>query len=76
MRGYIKNFDDGRKNMSFRIEDIDIFFKFNEIWNKIKKTLNIKFHSQPIYDKKYIKARIKIFNDVINTVFSDNEIPN
>ena len=75
MSGYIKYFDDGGKNMSFRIEDIDIFFKFNEIWNKIKKKLNIKFHSQPIYDEKYIKAKIKIFNDVINTVFSDNEIP-
>ena len=38
--------------MSFEMEDNDIFFKYNEIWNKIKKTLNIKFSSQPIYDKK------------------------
>ena len=25
--------------------------KYDEIWNKIKKTLNIKFHSQSIYDE-------------------------
>ena len=36
------------KEMSFKIEDDNIFFKYNEIWNKIKMTLNIKFHSQPI----------------------------
>ena len=25
--------------------------KYDEIWNKIKKSLNIKFHSQSIYDE-------------------------
>ena len=41
MSGYIKYFDDGGKNMSFKIEDDNIRFKYNEIWNKIKKMLNI-----------------------------------
>ena len=31
----------------------------NKIWNKIKKMLNIKFHSQPSYDEKYIKIKVK-----------------
>ena len=61
--------------MSFKIEDDDIFLKFSVIWNKIKKTLNIKFHSQPTYDQKYIKTKVKTFNEVANTVFSDSEIP-
>ena len=64
MSGYIKYFDDGGKNMSFKIEDDSIHFKYNEIWNKIKKMLNIKFHSQSIYDKKYIKNKVKAFNVV------------
>ena len=55
MSGYITYFDDGGKNMSFRIEDDDLFLKYNEIENKIKKALSIKVHSQPIYDEKYIK---------------------
>ena len=55
MSGYITHFDDGGKNMSFRIEDDDLFLKYNEIENKIKKALSIKVHSQSIYDEKYIK---------------------
>ena len=47
----------------------------NEIWSKIKKTLTIKLHSQPIYDEKFIKSKVKTFDDVINIVFLDNEIP-
>ena len=37
-------------------------------------TLGIKFHSRLIYDEKNIKTKVKTFNDVVNTVFSDNEI--
>ena len=32
------------KKMSFKIEDDAILVKYNKNWNKIKKTLNIKFH--------------------------------
>ena len=49
----------GGKNMSFMIEDHSILTKYNEIWNKIKKTLNIKFHSMPVYDEKYIKTKVE-----------------
>ena len=43
MSGYIKYFDDCGKNMSFKTKDDNIFLKYNKIWNKIKKALNIKF---------------------------------
>ena len=45
MSAYIKYFENGGKNMSFVIKDDDVSDKYHEIWNKIKKTLNIKFHS-------------------------------
>ena len=61
--------------MSFVIKDDDVLDKYNEIWNKIKKTLNIKFHSMPVYDEKYIKAKVKEFNGVIKTNFLSDEIP-
>ena len=54
MSGYIKYFDNGGKYMSSMIKDNSVLVKYNEIWNKIKKTLNIKFHSMPAYDEKYI----------------------
>ena len=75
MSGYIKYFEDGRKNISFKTEEEDVHLKYNEIWNKIKRILNVKFHSQPIYDYKYIKTKVKSFNNKINTLFSGDEIP-
>ena len=36
MSGYIKYFDNGGKNMSFKIEDESVYLKYTEIWNKIK----------------------------------------
>ena len=75
MSGYIKYFDDGGKSMSFKIEDESVYLRYNEIWNKITKTANTRFHSQPIYDDKYIKTKVKAFSGVINTLFSDNKIP-
>ena len=69
MRGYIKYFDNGGKNISFKIEDESLYLKYTEIWNKIKDMLNIKFHSQPIDNDKYIKTKVKAFNSMINTLF-------
>ena len=75
MSGYIKYFDNGGKSMSFKIEDESVYFKYTVIWNKIKKSLNTRFHIQPIYDDKYIKAKVKTFSSIANTLFSGNEIP-
>ena len=60
--------------MSFKIEDESVYLKYTKTWNKIKKCLNTRFHSQPIYDDKYIKTKVKKFNSMINTLFSGNEI--
>ena len=59
MSGYIKYFENRGKNMSFMVEDDSVWVKYNEIWNKIKNTLNITFYSMPVYDEKYIKAKVK-----------------
>ena len=67
MTGYIKYFENGGKNMSFIVKDDVHLNKYNEIWNKIKETLSIKFHSMPVYDEKYIKAKVREFNGVIKT---------
>ena len=46
MNGYIKYFDCGGKNMSFKIEGESVYLKHTEIWNKTKGLLNAKFHCQ------------------------------
>ena len=75
MTGYIKYFENGGKNMSFVIKDDDVLDKYNEIWDKIKGKLNIKFHSMPVYDEKYMKAKVREFNGVIKTNFLSDEVP-
>ena len=50
-------------------DDDDVLDKYNEIWDKIKETLSIKFHSMPVYDEQYIKAKVREFNGVIKTNF-------
>ena len=75
MTGYIKYFENREKNMSFLIKDDDVLDKYNEIWDKIKETLSIKFHSMPVYDKQYKKAKVWEFNGVIKTNFLSDEVP-
>ena len=55
MTGHIKYFENGEKNMSFVIKDDDVLDKYNEILDKIKETLNTKFHSMPVYDERQSK---------------------
>ena len=52
-----------------------MYIKYNRIWSKINDLLNIRFDSEPIYDEKYIKTKVKTFSNMINTLFSGNEIP-
>ena len=44
MSWYIKYFESGDKNMSLMIKNDMCLDKYNEIWDKIKETLNIKFY--------------------------------
>ena len=39
MSGCIKYFGNGGKNMSFKIEDDEVYIKYNSIWNEIKELL-------------------------------------
>ena len=75
MSGYIKYFENGGKNMSFKLEDESVYIKYNQIWNKIKELLDVKFYSKPIYDDKYIKTKVKTFSSIINILFTGDEIP-
>ena len=37
MSGWIKYFENGGKNMSFKTEDDEVYLKYNEIWKKNKR---------------------------------------
>ena len=36
--------------MSFLIKKNEVWEKYEDIWNVINNKLNVKFHSQPIYE--------------------------
>ena len=61
--------------MSFVIKDDYVLGKYNEIWDKIKETLNIKFHNMPAYDKKYIKAKVREFTGTVKTTCLGDKMP-
>ena len=61
--------------MATLIQNDSELVKYNEIWNKIKNTLSIKFHSMPVYDERYMKAKVKEVNGVVNTNFYGDKVP-
>ena len=75
MSGYMKYFESGGRNMFFVIKDDGVLNKYNKICHKIKIDLNIKFHSKPFYDEKYIKANVREFSGVIKPNLLCNDIP-
>ena len=73
--GCIKYFEYGSQNMSFLIKDDEVLEKYEQIWDVIKNKLKIKFHSLPVYDKKFLKTKVREHDGVIKTNFLDNGIP-
>ena len=75
MDGYIKYFDDGRKYMSFVTDNEKIYKKYNRIWEVIRNLLKIDFTVNSVRDDIYLVAKLKIFNGVNRTTFTNNAIP-
>ena len=74
--GYIKYFEKWSKSMSFLIKDDKVWDKYDKILEVIKDKLGINFHSEPSYEYKYLKAKVREFDVVIKTKFLGNNIPN
>ena len=75
MDGYIKYFDDGGKIMSFVTDDEKIYKKYNKIWEVIRNFLKIDLTVNPVRDDIYLVAKLKIFNGINRTTFTNNAIP-
>ena len=81
MTGDINNFDENRnksKNtitMSLKVKDKTILKNYNKTWEKIESLMSINFDSKPTYgeDDKYIKTKIKTYEDFITTNFDNKK---
>ena len=58
--------------MTFVTDNEKVYDKYNEIWEVIKKFLKVKFTVNPVRDDKYLIAKLKIFNKINRTTFSNN----
>ena len=59
----------------FFIKDEKLLEKHNEIWKNVSNIIQKEFESNPIYNEKYIKTKIKFYNGKPNTTFHNNKIP-
>ena len=75
MSGYIKYFEYGSPNMSFLIKDEEVGGEYQQIWDVIKHKLKIKFHSEPVYEYKYLKTKVREYDGVIKILFLNNSMP-
>ena len=58
----IKYFEYGSPNMSFFIKDHKVGEKYKQVWDAIKNKLKIKFHSEPVYEYKHLKTKVREYD--------------
>ena len=64
--------------MSLMVKDKELFKNYIKIWEKIERLMRKKFDNKSFYsnnDNKYIKTKIKTFNDSIITNFDNKNVP-
>ena len=61
--------------MCFVIEDKVLLKKYNDIWNDVSNSMKKDFYSESIYNKKFLKIKIKRCDDKA-TYFHDEKIRN
>ena len=59
--------------MYLLIEDDGLLEKYNTVWNKVSADLKKEFDSEPIYNKEFLKTKIKSHGDEV-TDFYDKKI--
>ena len=62
-------------NMSLLIKNDELEEKYNEIWDKVTNSMKNGFDSEPVYNEKYIKTKMKSYQWKINTNFHGHKVP-
>ena len=71
--GYVKSYDWQTKWMHFLIENDDLLEKYNTIWDKVSADIKKEFDSEPVYNKTFLKTKMKYGDEVTN--FYNKEVP-
>ena len=76
MISYNRFFESNRA-MSLKAIDKKLSKKYTKIWERASSLMNIEFESEPVDgdNDKYIKTKINLFGNKVNTNFQDRKIP-
>ena len=76
MRGYVRKFDENA-TMSFIVKNKQLLKKYTKMRETIEGLMKVNFESKPVYGDhdKYIKTKIKIYADSINTNIHNKKMP-
>ena len=58
----VNYFNSNSKYMNFLVCDTEIFKKYNAVSNKVHNLFKKEVHSESVYNDKYIKAKINLYN--------------
>ena len=72
--GYVTSYDGQNKWMYFLIKYDYLLEKYNTTWDKVSSDIRKEFNSEPVYNKKVLKTKIKSHGDEV-TDFYGKEIP-
>ena len=61
--------------MNFCIDDENLLEKYKAIWTKFEDFKNIKLNALPVYDHRYIKAKIRTYDYKVYTNFCGLNVP-
>ena len=53
----------------FLIEDDDLLKKYNAIWDKANADIKKEFDSKPVYNKNFLKTKIKSYDDKVTDFY-------
>ena len=59
--------------MTFVTDNEEIYEKYNEIWEVIRKHLKVNFTVGPVRDDKYLVAKLKLFDRINRATFNNND---
>ena len=62
---YVKSHDGETKWMHFLIEDNELLEKYNTVWDKVSADIKKEFDSEPVYNKEFLKTKIKPHGDEV-----------
>ena len=61
--------------VSFRIDYENLLEKYRAIWTKIEDLKNIELNALSVYDDRYIKTKIRTYDDKVYTNFCGLNVP-